>query len=70
MNFNAKTIAVFEKELKRLAKRYPSLKEEYAALVDSLSENPFQGSRLIENCFKIRLGIKSKQSGKSKCSCY
>ncbi len=50
---------------KRLAKKYPSLKQEYALLIDSLSENPFQGYRLIENCFKIRLAIKSKSSGKS-----
>jgi len=65
MSFNVKTIQPFDKELKRLAKKYPSLKVEFAQLIDSLAVNPFQGKRLIENCFKIRLSIKSKNVGKS-----
>ena len=65
MSFNVQTIKTFDKELKRLAKKYPSLKQEYGYLIDSLAENPFQGNRLIENCFKLRLAIKSKSTGKS-----
>src|SRR5690348_7230763 len=65
MNFSVRTIDAFEKELKRLIKKYPSLKQEYHVLIDSLAENPFQGVRLIENCYKVRLAIRSKRTGKS-----
>ena len=65
MNFNVKTIPKFESELKRLAKRYPSLKYEYLDLVKSLKINPTQGTSLGQNCFKIRLSIASKGKGKS-----
>ena len=65
MNFNVKTITKFESELKRLAKRYPSLKYEYLDLVHSLKINPTQGTSLGQNCFKIRLSIASKGKGKS-----
>jgi len=37
MNFKIKSIPKFEKELKRLAKKYPSLKNEYLELLRSLS---------------------------------
>jgi hypothetical protein len=51
--------------LKRLAKKYPSLKAEYAALVEELEVNPEKGIFLGNNCFKIRLSISSKGRGKS-----
>ena len=65
MSFNIKTLPKFEKSLKKLAKKYPSLKAEYINLIQSLKENPEQGKNLGKNCFKIRLAIKSKGKGKS-----
>lgn len=65
MSYEVKTIPKFEKELKRLVKKYPSLKTEYIELVHSLQENPQQGAPLGNNCYKIRLAIASKQKGKS-----
>lgn len=65
MSYKIKTIPRFEKELKRLAKKYPSLKAEYIALVKSLSENPEQGTSIGNRCFKIRISISSKGKGKS-----
>ena len=65
MNYNVKTIPKFEKELKRLSKKYPSLKNEYIELVLDLKENPDQGISLGSNCYKIRLSILSKSRGKS-----
>lgn len=65
MSYNVKTIPRFEKELKRLAKKYPSLKTEYIALVRSLIEKPEQGTSIGNNCFKIRISIGSKGKGKS-----
>ena len=65
MNYNVIAIPKFEKELKRLAKKYPSLKKEYIELVLSLKEEPEQGTALGNHCFKIRMAIASKGKGKS-----
>lgn len=65
MSYKVKTIPKFDKELKRLAKKYPSLKKEFIELVESLKEYPDQGTSLGNDCYKIRLAIASKQKGKS-----
>ena len=65
MSYKIKAIPKFEKELKRLAKKYPSLKAEYIELVQSLKQEPEQGTTLGNNCYKIRLAIASKGKGKS-----
>ncbi len=65
MSYNVYTIPPFDRQLKRLVKKYPSLKEEYKELVESLEENPEQGDALSNSCFKIRVAIKSKGKGKS-----
>jgi mRNA-degrading endonuclease RelE of RelBE toxin-antitoxin system len=64
MSYEVITIPKFEKELKSLAKKYPSLKSEFIALVYSLKVQPDQGFGLGNNCFKIRLAISSKGKGK------
>lgn len=55
----------FLKELKRLSKRYKSLKEDVADLGDSLRENPLQGVDLGHGLRKVRMAITSKGKGKS-----
>ncbi len=65
MKYNVLSIPPFDRQLKRLAKKYPSLKTEYAALLDELEDNPRKGTSLGNNCFKIRLSIASKGRGKS-----
>jgi hypothetical protein len=55
----------FEKKAKRLIKKYASFGNDLKELTDALSENPKQGSPLGNNCFKIRLAVKSKGKGKS-----
>lgn len=55
----------FEREMKRLAKKFPSLRREFLELVESLENQPVQGTALGKNCFKIRLAIASKGRGKS-----
>ena len=64
MNYKLKTIPNFDKALKRLVKKYPSLKAEYIALLDSLEVQPQQGKNLGNNCYKVRLAIASKGKGK------
>lgn len=65
MRYKVKSIAVFEKQAKRLIKKYASLKKELLKLVQELKENPEQGTALGKNCFKIRIAIASKGKGKS-----
>jgi mRNA-degrading endonuclease RelE of RelBE toxin-antitoxin system len=65
MSYKVFTILPFDKQLKRLAKRYPSLKREFSDLLESLEANPLQGTLIGKNCYKIRLSISSKGKGKS-----
>jgi hypothetical protein len=65
MSFNVQTIAEFEKAFKKLLKKYPSLKNDIYKLVLNLEENPFIGTALGNDFYKIRLSITSKGKGKS-----
>lgn len=65
MNYKVTTIPHFDKAIKRLVKKFPSLKMEYLTLIESLAINPKQGKNLGSNCYKIRIAIKSKGVGKS-----
>jgi hypothetical protein len=65
MNYNVSSIPLFDKQAKRLAKKFPSLKNDLIALVDTLIETPEQGKALGNNFYKIRLAITSKGKGKS-----
>lgn len=65
MNYNIYTIPLFDKQAKRLAKRYPSLKSDLVGLFRNLKADPTQGVPLGNNFYKIRLAISSKGRGKS-----
>jgi hypothetical protein len=65
MIFKTETSDHFERQFKKLYKKYPSLKSDILSLKESLSKNPFQGESLGKNCYKVRLAIKSKNVGKS-----
>ena len=65
MSFNVKTISVFERQAKRLKKKFPSLKKELQKLISELKEEPTKGTFIGHNCQKIRLAITSKGKGKS-----
>jgi len=65
MHYSVITIPRFDREMKHLAKKYPSLKEEYKTLIEELSNNPEKGTPLGNNLYKIRLAIASKGKGKS-----
>ena len=56
---------MFERQAKRLLKKYPSLKSELAQLGNLLSENPELGTPIGRSCFKVRVAIASKGKGKS-----
>jgi mRNA-degrading endonuclease RelE of RelBE toxin-antitoxin system len=65
MNYNIEATEFFKRQLKRLVKKYPSLKSEFKKLIEALEENPEQGTPLGKSCYKIRLAISSKGKGKS-----
>ena len=65
MSYKVISIPKFEKELKRLSKKYPSLKNEYFELVQNLKEFPTQGVSIGNFCYKVRISIASKGKGKS-----
>lgn len=55
----------FAKEAKRLAKKYPSFKQDYKEFLESIKDNPLQGDEITKNIRKIRMAIKAKGKGKS-----
>jgi hypothetical protein len=65
MNYSVKSIFVFEKQAKRLSKKYPSLKKELLKCILELKRNPIIGTSIGKNCYKLRIAIESKGKGKS-----
>ena len=55
----------FKARAKPLLKKFPSLNKELLELEKSLTANPFQGTNLGKNLFKLRLASRSKGKGKS-----
>src|SRR5258708_1931576 len=64
MNYKITVTPGFEKELKKLSKKYSSMREDYQGLLSLLGENPFSGTAIGRSCYKIRLAITSKGKGK------
>lgn len=65
MSYEVIAIPSFKRELKKLAKKFSSLKFDFAELIESLQQHPSQGTALGHNCYKIRMSITSKGKGKS-----
>ncbi|MFN5168485.1 MAG: type II toxin-antitoxin system RelE/ParE family toxin [Cyclobacteriaceae bacterium] len=55
----------FERQFKRLTKKYTSLPSDLAKLASQLTAQPDLGTPLGSNLFKIRLKVTSKGKGKS-----
>ena|SRR5690606_18102598 len=65
MNYNVEYHANFKKELKPLAKKYPSIKEDLQYLLDNIEKELALADDLGNGFRKIRFNIKSKGKGKS-----
>jgi mRNA-degrading endonuclease RelE of RelBE toxin-antitoxin system len=59
------TIPEFDKSLKKLSRKYHSLKEEYLGFIEETEKNGIQGRSLGNGFYKLRLSVKSKGKGKS-----
>jgi len=64
---NCKIVATpdFVRDLKKLAKRYPSIKDDYKTFLDELRKDPLMGQELGRHLRKVRFLIVSKGKGKS-----
>ncbi|MBS1530164.1 MAG: type II toxin-antitoxin system RelE/ParE family toxin [Bacteroidetes bacterium] len=65
MSFNILPTPEFDRELKKLSKKYSSIKTDISQLLTSLAVNPKLGQTLGNKCCKIRMAISSKNKGKS-----
>lgn len=65
MNYSIITSSYFDVAAKRLAKKYPSFKEDLKTFRKELLDNPLQGVELSPGIRKIRMAVKSKGKGKS-----
>ena len=65
MNYKIDTISRFEKDVKKLKKSFPKIKDDLIELVRYLSSNPELGTKLGENIYKIRVPNSSVPVGKS-----
>lgn len=63
--FEIYTISNFDREFKKLSKKYPSIVSDFKILLKTLEDQPFQGSPIGKDCYKIRMAISSKNRGKS-----
>ena len=65
MGYKIEITPNFQKEAKRLTKKYHSLRSELADLFSKLEADPFLGTPLGNDIYKIRLAVSDKGKGKS-----
>jgi len=65
MNYKIDTIPRFEKDVKKLKKRFPKIKNDLIKFINELSLNPELGINLCENIYKVRISNSSIPTGKS-----
>ena len=65
MSLRIEALPNFARELKQLRKKYSSVLQDLSGLLAELAEVPTLGVPLGNNCYKIRLAIRSKGQGKS-----
>ncbi len=64
-DFIIRTTVFFDKSVKKLFKKFPSLIKDLHLLKIQLLKDPTAGISLGKDCYKIRMAISSKISGKS-----
>lgn len=65
MSFSIIPLPSFKRRSKKLSKKYSSLKQDLQFFAKELLENPMLGTALGNDCYKVRVSIKSKGKGKS-----
>lgn len=54
----------FKRQAKAFNKKYKSFSDDFESLLNSIKDNPFQGTSLGEGVYKVRMKITSKGKGK------
>ena len=65
MNYKTEATDLFDREVKRLSKKYRSLPDDLENFKKELQENPLMGDDLGSDTRKVRMAIASKGKGKS-----
>lgn len=65
MSYEVVSSPVFDRAVKRLAKHYPSMRDDIAKLIDGLAHVPVHGTAPGKDCYKVRMAIRSKGKGRS-----
>jgi len=65
MNYKIDTTPRFEKDVKKLKKKFPKIKDDLVKFVNELSINPELGVNLGDRIFKVRIPNSSIPTGKS-----
>lgn len=65
MSFVVIASSRFNRLISRLQRKYYSIPEDFAAVVAELKLNPAAGSALGRGCYKVRMRIDAKKTGKS-----
>ena len=65
MSCKVYTIEPFDRSLKKLVKKYPSMKDDFLALVEEIKGDPMKGTPIKYGLRKVRMSITSKGKGKS-----
>ena len=65
MNYKTEATDIFDRDIKRLSKKYRSLPDDLEVFKKELLENPTMGDDLGNQMRKMRMAIASKGKGKS-----
>lgn len=65
MKYSVETLPDFDRQLKKLAKKYKSLKKDFEEFLSELRQNPTAGADLGKGVRKVRMAISDKGKGKS-----
>jgi len=65
MNYKIIPSDTFEKEVKKLSKKYKKIKSDLQSFLKELQKNPTMGTPLGNNCYKVRVANSSIPTGKS-----
>jgi mRNA-degrading endonuclease RelE of RelBE toxin-antitoxin system len=65
-NYKVIPTDIFISEAKKLAKKYPNIREDFRELQKQLKKDPITGNySLGQDCYKVRMAISDKNQGES-----
>ncbi|MCA1795842.1 MAG: type II toxin-antitoxin system RelE/ParE family toxin [Desulfobacteraceae bacterium] len=68
MRYQIRFTAVFKRRIKKLAKKYPRIKQDFSELLDQLEQGDFQGDEIQGfqgKIYKVRVASIDQKKGKS-----